>query len=179
MPMNALQQKITQLDSLAFHWCQEHSRAPELASVSRWVSRLGDGLCYILLGVLLALFEPEDGDRFLQAGLLAFGIELPAYLALKNLIRRDRPCDRFDHFSAHIKPSDRFSFPSGHAAAAFTFAAVMVAYYPSLLGPLYAVAALIGASRVLLGVHFPTDILAGALLGFCSAQLGILVFDLM
>ncbi len=176
--MNMLQQKITQLDTLAFHWCQGHARALQLASVSRWVSRLGDGLCYILLGVALALFEPEDGHRFLQAGLLAFGIELPAYLVLKNLIRRDRPCDRFDHFSAYIKPSDRFSFPSGHAAAAFTFAAVMVAHYPSLLMPLYGLAGLIGASRVLLGVHFPSDIIAGALLGICCAQLGILLFSL-
>ena len=174
--MNSLQHKITQFDTLAFHWCLSRARAPELAQLSRWVSRIGDGFLYILLGAVLALFEPEDGERFLLVGLLAFGIELPSYLLLKNLIRRDRPCDRFEDFSAFIKPSDRFSFPSGHAAAAFTFAAVMATFYPSLLLPLYLVAALIGAARVMLGVHYPTDILAGALLGISSAQLGMLLY---
>ncbi|MFC6671214.1 phosphatase PAP2 family protein [Marinobacterium aestuariivivens] len=177
--MSSLQQKITQFDTIAFHWCLSRGRAPELAALSRWVSRIGDGILYVLLGALLALFEPEDGGRFLQAGLLAFGIELPSYLVLKNLIRRDRPCDRFEDFAAYIQPSDRFSFPSGHAAAAFTFAAVMATYYPSLLLPLYMLAGLIGAARVMLGVHYPSDILAGAMLGICSAQLGILSLSLI
>lgn len=174
--MNSLQQTITRLDTLAFHWCLSRGRAPQLAQLSRRVSRIGDGFFYILLGTVLALFEPEDGERFLLAGLLAFGIELPSYLLLKNLIRRDRPCDRFEDFDAFIKPSDRFSFPSGHAAAAFTFAAVMATYYPSLLLPLYLAAGLIGGARVMLGVHYPTDILAGGLLGCCSAQFGILLY---
>ena len=68
-----------------------------------------------------------------------------------------------------ITPSDKFSFPSGHTAAAFVFANIVVAFFPSLSIPLYLFATLVGLSRVMLGVHYPGDILAGMVLGLaCS-----------
>ena len=170
--MNTLR-KITSYDAVAFYWCHGFTQMPRLATISRLISRLGDGGLYLALGLSLALLEVQDGEAFLLAGLLAFTIELPLYLILKNTIKRDRPCHRFDNFDAFIVPSDKFSFPSGHAAAAFVFATVFSHFYPSMLELSYSVAVLIGLSRVMLGVHYPTDIAAGAVLGTSCAVIAL------
>lgn len=176
--MNRLQ-KLTALETRLFYWCNDLHRDLRLAPVSRFVSRLGDGALYAILGLGFALWEREQGLVFLQVGLLAFALELPLYLILKNTIRRDRPCDRLTGFRAVIKPSDKFSFPSGHAAAAFLFATVMSAFYPPLAPFVFTLAALIGLSRVLLGVHYPSDIGAGILLGVCSAVVALHLWEII
>ncbi|MDY6891169.1 MAG: phosphatase PAP2 family protein [Pseudomonadota bacterium] len=170
--MNGLQ-KLNAFDTRAFFWCNDYSQHAPVKTGSRWVSRLGDGGLYLLLGLTLALWEPEDGPAFLQVGLLAYAIELPLYFLLKNTIRRDRPCHRLAGFRAAIEPSDKFSFPSGHTSAAFVFAMLLSQFYPALMVPGFILALLIGAARVLLGVHYPTDIAAGALLGVVSALLAL------
>ncbi len=177
--MNVLQQKITRLDTYAFNLCLGYSTRTSLSSWSRLMSRFGDGGFYLLLGISLALFEAEDGQRFFLTGLTAFAIELPLYLVLKNLIKRDRPCDRFDHFDAFIVPSDKFSFPSGHAAAAFVFATLISHFYPSLSYLSFGLAAMIGSARVMLGVHYPTDIVAGAVLGLASATVALNLYGVI
>ncbi|MBV0934629.1 phosphatase PAP2 family protein [Marinobacterium weihaiense] len=170
--MNHLQ-KFNAFDTRAFHWCQGLGHSLPLITGSRWISRLGDGGVYLLLGVGLALWDDQDGEAFMLAGLLAYAIELPVYLLLKNTIRRDRPCHRLQGFEAAIEPSDRFSFPSGHAAGAFVFAMLLAEFYPVLLLPGFVLACLVGASRVMLGVHYPTDIAAGAVLGLSAGLVGL------
>ncbi len=176
--MNRLQ-KLSAFDTRAFHWCNGYGRSLPILNSSRWISRLGDGGLYLVLGIGLALWEEQDGEAFLLAGLLAYVIELPLYLLLKNTIRRDRPCHRLDDFQAAIEPSDKFSFPSGHAAAAFVFAMLIAEFYPSLMVPGFMLAGLVGASRVMLGVHYPTDIAAGALLGILTALLGLNLWEML
>jgi len=171
-------QKLTAVDTRLFYWCNDLHRNLGMAPVSRFISRLGDGVLYLLLGLGFALWEPERGAVFLEVGLIAFALELPLYLLLKNTIRRDRPCHRLAGFRAVIEPSDRFSFPSGHAAAAFLFATVLASFYPSLAPAVFTVAAMIGLARVLLGVHYPTDIAAGALLGICSGAFALHLWEL-
>ncbi|MCP4597369.1 phosphatase PAP2 family protein [Neptuniibacter sp.] len=163
---------LTTFDLFAFNWCLGLPRAPELAKVSRQVSRLGDGGLYLVLGMSLAVFELQNGMLFFMAGLLAYSIELPLYLLLKNTIKRDRPCDALP-FEAYIVPSDKFSFPSGHSAAAFVFATLIAHFYPGFTEFAYSLAVLVGVSRVLLGVHYPTDIVAGAALGMSSALIAL------
>jgi len=175
--MNTLR-KITSYDAVAFYWCHGFTQMPRLATCSRLISRLGDGGLYLALGLSLALLEIQNGQDFLMAGLLAFAIELPLYLVLKNTIRRDRPCYRFENFDAFITPSDKFSFPSGHAAAAFVFATVFSHYYPAMTELSYSIAVLIGLSRVMLGVHYPTDIVAGAALGVSIATFALTVYGI-
>lgn len=166
-------QAITAFDTSVFFWLQDRRQMHAgVTSLSRNISRLGDGALYLLLGGLLALFEPLDGASFLRLGLLAFAIELPLYLLLKNIIRRDRPCQRWGLKSV-VTPLDKFGFPSGHAAAAFVFASVLAHVYPSVALLTYMIAMLIGISRVVLGVHYPADIVAGAVVGVVCAKLCI------
>ncbi|SIT12253.1 phosphatase PAP2 family protein [Neptunomonas antarctica] len=166
-------QTINTFDTSLFYWFQ--SRRQMHAGVtltSRYISRLGDGVMYILLGMLLAIFEPQDGAAFFRSGLFAFLIEFPLYLFLKNTIRRDRPCERLS-VEVAVKPTEKFGFPSGHAAAAFVFASVLSQIYPSIALLAYSIAMLISVSRVVLGVHYPADIVAGAAVGIVCGFLSV------
>lgn len=176
--MNALQQRIVAFDVTLYYLCFGTCRLPVMPIISRLISKLGDGVFYLVIGLLVAWLELENGINFLLAGLFVFAIELPVYIFLKRAIKRDRPCDRFVDVIPQITPSDKFSLPSGHAAAAFVFASVLSYYYPSLMLPAYTLATLIALARVFLGVHYPTDILAGAALGLISAIIGLNLIEL-
>ncbi len=145
--------------------------------VSRWISHTGDGIYYVIIGIIVALLEPVVGLAFFLTGVIAFSIELPLYVVLKNSIKRRRPDDVITEFVAFLIPSDKFSFPSGHTAAAFVMATLISIFYPSFTLLAYSVASVIGFSRVLLGVHFPSDILAGALLGTFSTVLAVFLYN--
>lgn len=176
--VGTLLKKINHFDLVAFQWCLSRKHSHQLAVVSRWVSHTGDGIYYLLIGIILAMHESVFGLSFLLNGLLAFFIELPLYMVLKNSIKRRRPDDVITEFVAFLIPSDKFSFPSGHTAAAFVMAALASYYYPSFTFLAYTLASVIGFSRVLLGVHFPSDILAGALLGTLSTLFAVFLFSL-
>lgn len=167
--MGTLLKKINHFDLVAFQWCLSRKHAAKIAVISRWVSHSGDGVYYVIIGIIVALVEKIYGLSFLLNGLLAFAIEIPFYILLKHSIKRRRPDDVITEFVAFLIPSDKFSFPSGHTAAAFVMATLVAFYYPAFTPLAYSLASLIGFSRVLLGVHFPSDIVAGAILGtFCT-----------
>jgi len=159
---------IHKYDVFMFIWLINTRMHSPLTKASRYLSKTGDGHLYLLvIGVLYWLEGIES--RCLQAVLLAFLIERPVYFVLKNGLKRNRPEVALKNFRSIITPSDQFSFPSGHTSAAFMMATLLGYYFPSLMIPLYCWATLVGCSRVVLGVHFPTDILVGALLGICTA----------
>ncbi|MEQ1531779.1 MAG: phosphatase PAP2 family protein, partial [Methylococcales bacterium] len=116
------------------------------------------------------LYALQGADSvMLQAMLLGFVIERPVYFILKNSLKRNRPQAALENFRSIITPSDQFSFPSGHTSAAFMMATLISYFIPALMIPLFSWAALVGFSRVILGVHFPTDTLVGVALGVGSA----------
>lgn len=140
-----------------------------------WLSKTGDGYLYFVIGILLWAFEQEHGELFLGTALMAYALELPVYVVLKKMFRRPRPCDLLAGMTAHVTPSDKFSLPSGHTAAAWLMASIVAHFYPSFALLAYSWAALIGLSRILLGVHYPTDVIAGMLLGVTIASLSLFI----
>ena len=159
---------IHKFDVFMFIWLINTRMHNTLTRVSRYLSKTGDGHLYLL--VIGILYWREGIESLcLQAVLLAFLIERPVYFVLKNGLKRNRPEAVLKNFHSIITPSDQFSFPSGHTSAAFMVATLLGYYFPPLMIPLYCWATLVGCSRVVLGVHFPTDILVGALLGICTA----------
>ena len=143
-----------------------------LRRLSYWVSKSADGPAYALLALWLYWQGDTVALQLVSLLALAFAIELPTYLLLKNLFRRQRPAVALaGQIRAHIEPSDRFSLPSGHTAGAFVLVSVIALYAPIWLPLLIIWGLAVGLSRVLLGVHFPGDILAGMLLGTGSVLL--------
>lgn len=131
-----------------------------------WLSKTADGPLYLLLAAWLYFWQPAGYLQFIQLLAAGFALELPLYLLLKNSVRRLRPADLLQqHIQSYIVPSDKSSLPSGHTAGAFVLTTTVALVYPWYLPVLLPWAFAVGLSRVLLGVHFPCDILAGMLLG--------------
>ena len=159
---------IQKYDIFMFTWLLDVRLHTTLAKFSRYISKTGDGLLYMLIAAWL-YWQSGMASLLLQAMMLGFLIERPVYFILKNSLRRNRPEAAIKNFQSIITPSDKFSFPSGHTCAAFMMATLMGYFYPALMIPLYGWAAAVGFSRVVLGVHFPSDTLMGAVLGVSTA----------
>ncbi len=145
----------------------------------RWIrlwmicaTRGGDGWLWYAMGLVILLFGGPD--RFLAVGCagLAAGAGILAFLQLKRITGRKRPCSIEPSCWARLLPPDQFSFPSGHTITAFAVTLPMMHFYPELTAGLLFCACSIAISRILLGLHFLSDVLAGAaigtLLGFAS-----------
>ncbi len=145
---------------------------PVVARLAYFGNRLGDGLTLVLLGVgLWGIGYLRKNKVWQQAGIdgvLAHALAGVAVQSFKHLIGRPRP--RWTHQDAfEYGPSWQGgldAFPSGHAAASFSVAAVLARYFPEWRGLWYGGALFVGMARVAGGSHFPTDVLGGAVLGF-------------
>ncbi len=144
--------------------------------MARHVSHTGNGHLYPLVPLALLVAGFEQPLQFLKLALLAFGIERVIYLFAKNWFKRKRPANVLQNYNSVIIASDEFSFPSGHSSAAFLMVTLLVMFYGPVFGVLYIWSALVAVSRVILGVHFPTDILVGSVMGFTIAYTSSALF---
>lgn len=157
-------------------WCLRANRIGARSGVRRTfavISRLGDG---VLWYVLMAMMVVIDGYAGLLASLhlAATGVvALLLYKALKQWTRRPRPFAADVRIRAWIAPLDEFSFPSGHTLHAVAFSVVTVAHYPALAWLVLPFAAGVAASRVVLGLHYPSDVLAATAIGCALAGLSL------
>jgi len=137
---------------------------------------------FIWLGIVsIVIFlwlKRMRGLALVLATALAVSISDFLGATLKELIARDRPCHVLSHVKDIANCSNSFSFPSNHAVNSFTFATIVTLAYKNLTFLLYVSALLIGYSRIYLGVHYPTDVLSGALLGILIGFLGYKYFYL-
>jgi undecaprenyl-diphosphatase len=133
------------------------------------VSRLGDGVAWYVLVLLIPVRYGEAGLRPALVMAVTGIIGVALYKVLKHRLVRERPYITFAGINAGTVPLDRYSFPSGHTLHAVAFTVLATAYFPILGWVLVPFAALIAASRVVLGLHYPTDVLAGAALGAALA----------
>jgi len=157
---------IQRLDIVAFDWCHQRKHRILFAAIARRLSRSADGWLYVLLPLLYLAAGSQGAETFIGLALIAFAVERLVYFVLKNTCRRRRPPDLLPGFRSLVIASDKFSFPSGHTSAAFLFSGLCAGEFGPLAAILlYPWACAVGASRVILGVHFPTDIVAGAALG--------------
>jgi undecaprenyl-diphosphatase len=152
-------------------------RAPQSIRIFMLLmSRLGNGWLWCSLGICILVCGGQNRYRAFFAGALSALIAILIFQRVKPLSRRRRPCDIEPHCWAVISPPDRFSFPSGHAMTSFAIAVAVGSFYPQCQPCLLAVAASIAISRIIVGMHFLTDVVVGAMLGALIGYLSMWVF---
>jgi undecaprenyl-diphosphatase len=133
-----------------------------------WLSRIGM-LGLVWIGIALALALLRRRPTLVLLVVAADGIADLLARALKSIVDVQRPAFRYAEPKALVPVPHDHSFPSGHAATSFACATVLALAFPRLAAPLYMLAAAIAFSRVYVGVHYPLDVLGGALLGIAVA----------
>ncbi|MAU87607.1 MAG: phosphatase PAP2 family protein [Rhodobiaceae bacterium] len=137
-------------------------------NILKFISKTADG--YLLLFILTyGFFSIEKYNHFIACCLLTVVIERSLYIILKKVLKRPRPFDKLKGIKSRIIPFDKFSFPSGHTACATVTTIIIFNYFPTfLLIPFVIWNISVGVSRVYLGVHYPSDIFFGFLVGYTS-----------
>lgn len=157
-------------------WCLRANHLCARSGLRRYfaaISRLGDGAFWY--GLMLAMVL-ADGFAGLAASahLAATGvIALTVYKLLKRWTRRPRPFAADVRIRAWVAPLDEFSFPSGHTLHAVAFTCVALAHYPALAWLLIPFTASVAVSRVVLGLHYPSDVLAATAIGSALAAVSL------
>ena len=159
--MNAL----ARADLRLFERVRSAARAPVSDLVGHF-SRLGEhAALWLAMGTLGALVDRPRRARW-RRGVLVVGATYALNTAIKALVRRPRPV--VEGLPALVTTPTRLSFPSAHASTSFAAARAYGQLVPA--APLYVTAAAMAASRVYLGVHYPTDVAGGALLGLAMGS---------
>jgi undecaprenyl-diphosphatase len=173
MSMNQVLNRIQALDSAL---CVTVSHTSQYRLIRDWfriISRLGDGVFWYILMLAILIVQQTDGVKpvlhMLAAGLTGTLI----YKWLKHKTHRPRPYQVHQDVWLVGKPLDHFSFPSGHTLHAVAFGLVALFYFPVLAIVLIPFIVMVAMSRVILGLHYPSDVLAGAAIGYVIALISI------
>lgn len=163
------------IDDQIIMFVQEHMRIAVLNPLAVFISHLGDaGIFWIIFSVVLILIPKtrKYGALALTSLLFCFLIN---NVLLKNLVARPRPYTRLPDLIMLMECPSDYSFPSGHSCASFAVASslmwTMDRHWNKLRIPAIVLAALIALSRIYVGVHYPTDVLGGTLIGIFGSLL--------
>jgi undecaprenyl-diphosphatase len=153
-------------------------RRPAVRALFAAVSRAGDGSLWYALMAAVAVLDPSDGwhNALMMAITGAIGAAL--YKLLKTRLVRERPFISHAGILCGTTPLDRYSFPSGHTLHAVSFTILAGAHYPWLLPALVPLALVMAASRVVLGLHYPSDVAAGAIIGAALATTSLAIWSI-
>jgi undecaprenyl-diphosphatase len=173
--MRSYLNSMHRLDSNLCIAVNQTSQIRLIRDLFRLVSRLGDGLFWYSLMLLILLFEGRDGLLPVLHMALAGLSGTLLYKWLKGKTLRPRPFEVHQDIFLTGKPLDKFSFPSGHTLHAVVFGLVAINYYPALSFIIMPFVSMVALSRVVLGLHYPSDVIAGAIIGSLIAALSFLL----
>lgn len=166
-------QRAKALDSALCIQVNKSSHYLAIRVLFRVISRLGDGVFWYTLMLAILLTSKADGVMPVLHMTTVGLIGTILYKWLKGKTLRPRPYEVHQDIWLTGRPLDRFSFPSGHTLHAVAFSSVAVFYYPALFIVVVPFAILVAFSRVILGLHYPSDVLIGAIIGFVIAMTSI------
>lgn len=170
---------VDYLDELEMDLCLRINGLSRSERVRRFfsvVSKLGDYPAWIATGLVVAATQGNNALPFVAQALLTAAAGVAFYKLLKHKLVRERPHITNGAIVLGEAPLDRYSFPSGHTLHAVSFAILYTSYEPLMAWLMVPFAALTAASRIILGLHYPSDVLAGALIGatLAVASIGLL-----
>ena len=171
---------VTSWDLSVLNFISENIRCPFLDTFFSFVTKLGDGgVFWIMVTFILLIIPKQRKTGLMMAIAMILGLIIGNGI-LKNAVARIRPYDLVEA-EIIIKHLSDFSFPSGHTLVCFEAASVLTIRKSRLWIPAVVIAVLVAFSRLYLFVHYPTDVIAGAVLGilfgFCGVFLGGKLYD--
>jgi undecaprenyl-diphosphatase len=169
---------LRRCDAVELDWClriNRWARNSGLRSLFAVVSRLGDGVFWYALMLLLPIMFGRPALVPALQMLITGALGVLAYKWLKRRLVRERPYVAHAAVHCAVPPLDRYSFPSGHTLHAVSFSVLALHYFPQLAPLLVPFAALVALSRVVLGLHYPSDVAAGGGLGLMLALASLTV----
>ncbi len=172
--MDQIIQLLQHYDGQLLLFIQNYLRFEQITPAVKIITHLGDkGILWIALTILLLI--PRKTRRIGLVSLLALaGSYCITNLFLKNYVARIRPYEVVNGLTCLIQKADDWSFPSGHASASFASAVAIYKCRPKLLGIACMIMAfLISLSRLYVGIHYPSDVICGAIIG---TLLGLIMF---
>lgn len=169
---------ILQWDANVLLWIQENMRTEWMTVIMKAITRLGDGGClWIVLAVMLLVIGKTRKVGFASAVALIITF-VTVNLGIKNFVARTRPYEVIEGLTRLVGEQSDFSFPSGHSAHAFAVGVVILIMMPRKIGvPIFVISVLMAYSRLYVGVHYPTDVIAGALIGTIIAFVSVLIVN--
>lgn len=171
--LNVRLQRMNDWDIDLCQACNDLSRNLSTRKVFKTISRLGDGVFwYMLMSVLLLRYQTEALPAVLHMLAVAL-VGTVVYKLIKRKTLRPRPFNVYPSIICNGNPLDQFSFPSGHTLHAVSFSIVAVAYFPALIWLVLPFAVLVALSRPILGLHYPSDVLMGGLIGAVLATVSL------
>jgi undecaprenyl-diphosphatase len=153
---------LGRLDNRLLYAMRTRFHGPAMESIAVWLGRIGEyGAVWLVLGIVFALIDPDRRGEWLAAGFLG-PVSIGVNFLVKLIVRRRRPV--LEGLPALGGAPSSLSFPSAHTTSSFACATVMTQIEPAA-AVLFALALAIGLCRPYLGMHYPSDVLGGALLG--------------
>ena len=163
---------LLNLDGGFLLFLQESVRNPILDNIMIFITSLGNGGLIWIAATIVLLIPKKTRKAGIMSAVALLGSLIINNNIVKNIVQRPRPFVTFTDLQIIIPTPSEFSFPSGHTSSSFAAAAVFYRHLPKKLGlPAVILAGLIGFSRLYVGVHYPTDVIAGVLMGILLSYL--------
>lgn len=171
---------LLNLDGGFLLFLQESVRNPMLDSLMKFITALGNGGMIWIGATILLLIPKKTRSIGMMSAVALLGSLIINNNIIKNIVQRPRPFVTFTDLQIIIPTPSEYSFPSGHTSSSFAAAAVFYRHLPKKLGlPSVILAGLIGFSRLYVGVHYPTDVIAGVIMGILLSYLAESLVNLL
>jgi undecaprenyl-diphosphatase len=165
--------QLTAWDHAASRHCNRINRH-RVGGFFAWVSRLGDGWVWFAVMALLPCVHGDGAVKVSLVMLVTGALATIVYKVIKHSTHRLRPCERSPGLVLTVAPLDRFSFPSGHTLHAVCFTVIATSVFPGWMWILVPFTVLVGLSRLVLGLHYLSDVLVGGCIGATLGSAAVL-----